>query len=309
MGTAFSRLRAIHQRDTGIRHTAILFRSTIFPVPPMARSAQYAVPMVTAKKADFHLNISDFPQHLQEILNTVDDDKNGKLEGDELEEMIKMFAAMKEAAKDGSIALATLPKEIQPSLKVFDVDGDGSVAPLELARAAELYADSKNNVKKLKKAVGALIFILLVLMAGIGVMTTLVIEASKETSTASSGITTVKGSDTPTAVNGITNKFEYAEALTADVDTLNSVTALYFEADELELSYTITGWSRTTGKLTLFSARGDTIVVTADDVTVLANESGAVLHSVLHSAQRHLLGRGGFLAATGSFRLSGLVPR
>merc|ERR1712028_197522 len=105
--------------------------------------------------------------------------------------------------------------------------------------------------------------------------------------TASSGITTVKGSDTPTAVNGITNKFEYADALTADVDTLNSVTALYFEAD---------------GELTLFSARGDTIIVTADDVTVLANESGAVLHSVLHSAQRHLLGRGGFLAATGSFR-------
>jgi len=277
----------------------------------MARSAQYAVPMPeTAKKADFHLNISDFPQHLQEILNTVDDDKNGKLEGDELEEMIKMFAAMKEAAKDGSIALATLPKEIQPSLKVFDVDGDGSVAPLELARAAELYADSKDNVKKLKKAVGALMLILLVLMAGIGVMTTLVIEASKETSTASSGITTVKGSDTPTAVNGITNKFEYADALTADVDTLNSVTALYFEADdELELSYTITGWSRTNGELTLFSARGDTIIVTADDVTVLANESGAVLHSVLHSAQRHLLGRGGFLAATGSFRLSGLVPR
>ena len=53
------------------------------------------------------------------------------------------------AAKEGSIAIKTLPKEIQSTLKVFDVDGDGTVAPLELARGAELYKESKKTTKRL----------------------------------------------------------------------------------------------------------------------------------------------------------------
>ena len=51
--------------------------------------------------------------------------------------MAKMYSDMKKASAEGCIAISTLPKEIQSTLEVFDVDGDGSVAPIELARAAE----------------------------------------------------------------------------------------------------------------------------------------------------------------------------
>ena len=40
--------------------------------------------------------------------------------------MCTVYVDMKRAAKDGSIAISSLPKEIQPTLAVFDVDGDGS---------------------------------------------------------------------------------------------------------------------------------------------------------------------------------------
>ena len=49
---------------------------------------------------------------------------------DELTEMVTAYVDLKKANKEGSIAIKTLPKEIQPTLKVFDVDGDGTVAPM-----------------------------------------------------------------------------------------------------------------------------------------------------------------------------------
>ena len=48
------------------------------------------------------------------------------------------------------------PTGSSETLQVFDVDGDGTVGTAELARAAELYEDSKNMVKRLAKAVAVL---------------------------------------------------------------------------------------------------------------------------------------------------------
>ena len=67
------------------------------------------------------------------------------------------------------------------------------MAPVELARAAELYTKSKQKNKNLMKLVGGLSLILLV-FAIVG-MTARVIEMSKETQTDDNGITTVAGSD------------------------------------------------------------------------------------------------------------------
>ena len=69
-----------------------------------------------------------------------------------------MYAAAKKANEEGCIALKSLPQELQKTLQVFDVDGDGTVGTAELARAAELYQDSKNMVKRLAKAVAVLFF-------------------------------------------------------------------------------------------------------------------------------------------------------
>jgi len=248
--------------------------------------------MVQVSQNDnFFLNVSDFPAHLQDILKEVDDEGNGKLEMDELEEVFSMYASMKKAAKDGSISLKTLPKEIQPSLAVFDVDKDGSVAPLELARAAELYANSKKQVRQLIKAVIVLLVVLAVFLVGIGVMTSVLLEAAKETSTSDSGIVTVKGSDTPTGTGGVMKPMELRHSLTSEATELDNCKSLSFHTGASELSYTITGWSRDFDvaaanvdglmpalNVKFFSARGDVVTVTREGVVILSDD-GAVVHS------------------------------
>ena len=58
------------------------------------------------------------------------------------------------------------------------MDSDGTVGTAELARAAELYQDSKNMVKRLAKAVAGA-FLLMVALVGTGVgLTAHVIESA-----------------------------------------------------------------------------------------------------------------------------------
>ena len=88
-----------------------------------------------------------------------------------------------------------LPQDLQKTLQVFDVDGDGTRGTAELARAAGVQ-DSKNMVKRLAKAVGGFFCSWLHLLA-CGGLTAHVIESAKETETSGDGITFVKGSDQP----------------------------------------------------------------------------------------------------------------
>ena len=71
------------------------------------------------------------------------------------------------------------------------------------ARAAELYQDSKNMVKRLAKAVVVLFLVMVALVGTIVGLTAHVIESAKETETSGDGITYVKGTDQPTATGGI----------------------------------------------------------------------------------------------------------
>ena len=97
-----------------------------------------------AKEA-FSIPITTFPESLHPLLKEIDGpDGNGSLETDELTEVFEMYAAAKKANEEGCIALKSLPQDLQKTLQVFDVDGDGTVGTAELARAAELYQDSKN---------------------------------------------------------------------------------------------------------------------------------------------------------------------
>ncbi|XRB19648.1 EF-hand domain-containing protein [Pseudoscourfieldia marina] len=150
-----------------------------------------------------YLKVSSFPKKVQPLLNDIDDEKNGKIEMDELTDILTVYADLKKANKEGSIAIKTLPKEIQPTLKVFDVDGDGTVAPMELARGAELYKESKKTTKRLTIFSGILLVILCALVGVIVGLTAVVVEASKETKTDSkTGITFAKGSGKPSAATG-----------------------------------------------------------------------------------------------------------
>ena len=104
-----------------------------------------------------------------------------------------MFEAA-QCAPDGSIPIQQLPPELRPALKTFDMDGDGTIDPMELARGAELYAQSKDTVKKLTRLALALLLLMGIMLAAITGLTFTVVELSKETTTSSDGVQTVKGS-------------------------------------------------------------------------------------------------------------------
>ena len=97
-----------------------------------------------------------------------------------------MFEAA-QCAPDGSIPIEQLPSELRPALKTFDMDGDGTIDPMELARGAELYAESKNTVKKLTRLAVGLILLLSVTIAAITGLTFVVVELSKETKAGADG--------------------------------------------------------------------------------------------------------------------------
>ena len=79
------------------------------------------------------LRIDDFPTSLHSLLRELDDSGDGILDIDELTEMCQVYVDMKRAAADGCIAISTLPKEIQPTLSAFDVDGVSSGGLLPIA--------------------------------------------------------------------------------------------------------------------------------------------------------------------------------
>ena len=84
-------------------------------------------------KQGFSVPIDQFPESLRAILREINDEGNGQLELDEITEVFTNFAEQRRAAKDGTISLSLLPRELRPTLKVFDVDGDGTVGACELA--------------------------------------------------------------------------------------------------------------------------------------------------------------------------------
>ena len=247
-----------------------------------------------AKEA-FSIPITTFPESLHPLLKEIDGpDGNGSLETDELTEVFEMYAAAKKANEEGCISLKSLPQDLQKTLQVFDVDGDGTVGTAELARAAELYQDSKNMVKRLAKAVAVLFLVMVALVGTIVGLTAHVIESAKETETSGDGITYVKGSDQPTATGRVTSYDILGESYAFPPEALDDVdTAYLFSDDESEeFSYTITGWSRNVSHLIFYTSRGDTITVDTVGNLITHDDAGNVLLEKEGGSGRRLLRRG-----------------
>ena len=130
--------------------------------------------------------IGQFPPSVRALLAKFDKDGDGTVDAAELQEAALMFEAAR-AAEDGSIPIGQLPKELRPALKTFDTDGDGTIDPMELARGAELYAESKNMVKKLTRLAVGLLVLISVTIAAITGLTATVVELSKEVKAGTDG--------------------------------------------------------------------------------------------------------------------------
>ena len=88
---------------------------------------------------DHGIALKVLPQRIQKLLTDegVDDNGDGVLGVNELEDMVTAHLSQKKARAKGKISIAGLPSDVLAS---FDVDGDGTIDLKELHRAGELYA-------------------------------------------------------------------------------------------------------------------------------------------------------------------------
>ena len=209
---------------------------------------------------------------MHKIVDDIDDEGNGILELDEIIEVFHTFSKLKRANRTGQIFIETLPAAVQAPLRVFDQDGDGTVAPMELARGAELYMESKKMVKKLTKLAAALLLLMGIMLAAITGLVFTVVELSKETKI-EGGVTLDKTTGMPTASAGLSDASGVTK--TADNKTasaaVNSVPAaltsslpdaafdemryLRVENDQAKLVLQIHGWAR------FYEGDGSTVVL------------------------------------------------
>ena len=128
---------------------------------------------------------------------------------------------------------------------------------------------------------GVVIILFLVLCATIGVITGLtvvVVESAKETKTSDSGITTVKGKDTPTATGSVSVSSSLRSAVSMTVAQLQAVKSFKTTtAAGVDLSYTITGYRRDSNTAIFYSARGDTITVQKSGAYTIVDANGVTI--------------------------------
>lgn len=224
------------------------------------------------------INVGMFPAELQPMLRAVDDEGDGNLEVDELAQVFTMYAEVKKANEEGSMAISALPKSMQKTLATFDVDGNGRVTPVELARGADLYASSKNQVQRLTKLAAVLLFIILLTIGAIVGLVFVVVEESKENHTRDDGVMTVKGNSNPVATGGaerLTSVFNTPAMGTTD---LKNIKSLDFQFDTDSVGYTVTGFTKNTNFVVFYTARGDEIRVTSSFLTI-TNSAGDTLYT------------------------------
>jgi hypothetical protein len=160
-----------------------------------------------------------------------DDSHDGMLDTEELTQMVTMYRDMKLAQKNGVIVIDAMPAEMQPALRIFDMLGDGQVAPMELARGAELYQLSKDKAKLMGRIAMALSVVLIALVVAIGFMTALVVEQSKETNTGVDGITKVAGGTQIAATASVEQQDDMSLSFDWKPQELDHVKSLYFPED------------------------------------------------------------------------------
>ena len=95
-----------------------------------------------------------------------------------------------------------------------------------------MYKDSKSMTKRLTKAVAVLLLIMIALVGTIVGLTAHVVEEAKETKTDSSGITTVKGTNQPTAVGSVVTQASLTESFASSADELDAARARLADAAE-----------------------------------------------------------------------------
>jgi len=196
---------------------------------------------------------------------------------------------------DKGMPLEAYPEALRETIRAFDVNGDGYVEMHELARAAELYKESKNTSKRLGQLVVVLVAIIGVLVGVTAACTYAVVDAAKETEVSGDGAMHVKGKSDVVATTGVAEKTEdIFDFVNKDQVDVAGVKTLTLKTGATTRQYTVTGYEVKIGELSFFTATGHTVTVTPTMYSIY-NANGSTLASVTKasSRRRSLLAAGG----------------
>lgn len=232
------------------------------------------------------MKLQDLPADLHKSFQhyTKDDNK------DEID-----YAKLPVTCPDRGMPLQAYPEAMRDAIKAFDVNGDGYVEMHELARAAELYKDSKNQSRRLSLLVVMLVAIIGVLVGVTAACTYAVVEAAKETEVSGDGEMHVKGKSNVVATTGVAEKTEdIFDFVTKDEVDVGGVKTLTLVTGATKRQYTVTGYEQKLGELSFFTATGHKVTVTRDMYSIY-NANGSTLATVTKasSRRRSLLAAGG----------------
>eukprot|EP00931_Biecheleriopsis_adriatica_P091759 TRINITY_DN6563_c0_g1_i5.p1 TRINITY_DN6563_c0_g1~~TRINITY_DN6563_c0_g1_i5.p1 ORF type:complete len:879 (+),score=166.14 TRINITY_DN6563_c0_g1_i5:131-2767(+) len=222
--------------------------------------------------------ISNFPPDTQAILNEMDDG-DGTLDARELTAIFRLYRDMKESQATGTVKISSVPKDIQAVMSRFDDNGDGTINPFELAKAADLYEASKQQVRRLMKLTAGLFIMLLMTLLAIGILTYGVVEMSKETTADDSGMVFVKGTNTPTSSGQAIKTVDLFQHYKLTPDELENVKSLKISSDDGKdtFIYTVTGAKKKDAAVTYSTSSGDKIVCSASHIKVIEATTGKLL--------------------------------
>lgn len=127
--------------------------------------------------------ISDFPKEVQQALLEFDDNGDGMMSPEELQNAVNVFKKTQVASGAKDIPISLFPKDVQSALNAFDMDGDGTVGTSELAAAAKMYQEKKKEAKRMKWGLVASVLIIVLLAVSNFATSLIASEASKESHT------------------------------------------------------------------------------------------------------------------------------
>lgn len=169
---------------------------------------------------------------------------------------------------DGDGDIDEEDRKLGETLKSMDKDGDGTITLRELVNIGQSKLQDEKKIKNLKRVVVLVVFAAL---AFCGVMLGLMVaanEASKETETSSSGVSYVKGSNTPMGTAGLKSQSTIFAVVDMDGEQLESINYLKFDNAYGIFQYTVTGVYKKPNSFVRFVSNGATITVSKDSLTV-----------------------------------------
>jgi len=209
--------------------------------------------------------IEIFPDGLHGVLKEIRNEGEEHLQVEELHQAFEYYAGFKRAAAEGTIVIKSLPKEIQPMLKVFDEDGNGVVEPMELARAAKLYKLSKMTVRRLWLLSFSLLVLVLAMVGANAGLIYSIVDAAKDTGVDSNDVLVTKGTTKALATRNFVNRTILSDLPDMPLHTIFGMSKVHIITTSFVSSYRVAAIHKTrSNAVTIVTLTNQNVTVTKE---------------------------------------------